>query len=109
MRAFPSITGRAPYGPMLPSPRTAEPSETIAMLFFLIDINRASSGCLARCIAAAPTPGVYQSEKSFFPVNFTLALVSIRAPCLLNIEIIFFVFVSIVGRVYYKSELRRHY
>src|SRR3989344_2890042 len=81
---------------MWPRPSTAEPSEITATLFFFIDIVRVCSGCFASQSDAAPTPGVYQSEKSFFPASFTRALVSMRAPCLLNASIIFFVFVSIV-------------
>ena len=31
--AFPSITGMAAFGPMFPSPRTADPSDTTAIVF----------------------------------------------------------------------------
>src|SRR3989344_4446949 len=75
---------------MFPRPSTAEPSETIATLFRLIDILRASLGCFARYVEATPTPGVYQSEKSFLPRNFTRVFVSMRAPCFLKAARIFF-------------------
>jgi len=91
---------------MLPSPSTAEPSDTTATLFFLTDIFRVSSGCFARCIDATATPGVYQSEKSFFSVSFTRAFVSTRAPCLLNAASIFFDFVSIEKTVYTQRLFR---
>src|SRR3989344_4579029 len=75
---------------MLPRPKTAEPSETMATEFFFTDICRASSGLFARWSAATPTPGVYQSEKSPFFESFTRAAVSTSAPCFLNAAMIFF-------------------
>ena len=42
--ALPSITGSAAFGPMLPSPSTADPSVTTAMLLRLMVSRRASSG-----------------------------------------------------------------
>ena len=56
--ALPSITGSAAFGPMLPSPSTAEPSVTTAMLLRLIVSRRASSGFFAMARQTRATPGV---------------------------------------------------
>ncbi len=56
--ALPSITGSAAPGPMLPSPRTAEPSVTTATELPLMVRVRTSSGFLARAMLTRPTPGV---------------------------------------------------
>ena len=56
--ALPSITGSAAFGPMLPSPSTAEPSVTTAMLFRFTVSRRASSGFLAIARQTRATPGV---------------------------------------------------
>ena len=56
--ALPSITGNAAFGPMLPSPSTAEPSVITATLFRLIVSRRASSGLLAMAMQTRATPGV---------------------------------------------------
>ena len=56
--AFPSITGNAAAGPMLPSPSTAEPSVTTATVFRLIVSRRASSGFFAIARHTRATPGV---------------------------------------------------
>ena len=56
--ALPSITGSAAFGPMLPSPSTAEPSVTTATLLRLIVSRRASSGLAAIARQTRATPGV---------------------------------------------------
>ena len=56
--AFPSITGSAASGPMLPSPRTAEPSVTTATVLRLIVSRRASAGFSAIAVQTRATPGV---------------------------------------------------
>ena len=55
--ALPSITGSAAFGPMLPSPSTAEPSVTTATLLRLIVSRRASSGLSAIARQTRATPG----------------------------------------------------
>ena len=62
--ALPSITGKAASGPMLPRPRTAEPSVTTAMVFRLMVRRRASLGSLTMASQIRATPGVYISDKS---------------------------------------------
>ena len=56
--AFPSITGKAAAGPMLPRPSTAEPSVTTATVFRLIVNRRASAGFSAIARQTRATPGV---------------------------------------------------
>ena len=56
--ALPSITGMAAYGPMLPSPSTAEPSVTTATEFRLTVRRRTSSGLRAMAMETRATPGV---------------------------------------------------
>ena len=56
--ALPSITGRAAAGPMLPRPRTAEPSVTTATVFRLMVSRRASEGLFAIAMQTRATPGV---------------------------------------------------
>ncbi len=56
--ALPSITGSAAFGPMLPRPRTAEPSVTTATELRLMVRRRASSGFSAMAMQTRATPGV---------------------------------------------------
>ena len=56
--ALPSITGIAAPGPMLPRPRTAEPSVTTATELPLMVSLRTSSGLSWIAIDTRPTPGV---------------------------------------------------
>ncbi len=56
--AFPSRTGRAASGPMLPKPSTAEPSEMIATEFFLNVKVLALFLLRAIALETAATPGV---------------------------------------------------
>ena len=56
--AFPSITGSAAAGPMLPRPSTADPSVTTATVLRLIVSRRASSGFFAIARQIRATPGV---------------------------------------------------
>jgi hypothetical protein len=59
--AFPSMTGMAASGPMLPSPSTAVPSETTATVFCLIvRFMRVGSSAIASEMRA--TPGCTPSE-----------------------------------------------
>jgi hypothetical protein len=59
--ALPSITGSAAFGPMLPRPRTAEPSVTTATLLRLIVSRRASSGLARSPGQTARHPGCRSS------------------------------------------------
>jgi hypothetical protein len=56
--AFPSITGIAASGPMLPRPSTAEPSETTATVFFLIVYWNAFERSAWMSWQTRATPGV---------------------------------------------------
>ena len=56
--ALPSITGRAPAGPMSPRPSTAVPSVTMATVFFLIVSSWASAGRCSIAVHTRATPGV---------------------------------------------------
>ena len=56
--ALPSITGSAAYGPMLPRPRTADPSVTTATVLRLMVRRRTSSGFFAMARQTRATPGV---------------------------------------------------
>ena len=56
--ALPSITGRAPSGPMSPSPRTAVPSLTTATVFCLIVSDQTFEGSAAIADETRATPGV---------------------------------------------------
>ena len=56
--ALPSITGNAASGPMLPRPRTAEPSVTTATVLRLMVSFRAADGSLAMAMEIRATPGV---------------------------------------------------
>ena len=85
--ALPSITGIAASGPMLPSPSTAEPSETTATVLRLIVRRRASdlSAAIARQIRA--TPGVYARERSSRVFSGTFDLISSLPPrCKRNVR-----------------------
>jgi hypothetical protein len=85
--ALPSMTGSAAYGPMLPSPSTAEPSVITATLFRLMVRRRASSGCLAMAKATRATPGVYAMDRSSRLRNGTFGWVSILPPrCSRNVR-----------------------
>ena len=55
---LPSITGIAASGPMLPSPSTAEPSETTATVFFLIVYSKALLRSAWMSMQTRATPGV---------------------------------------------------
>ena len=77
--ALPSMTSMAARGPILPSPRTALPSDTTAMVLDLIVYKYAASGSFAITLHGSATPGVGQSQKSswmppllliLFPVSF---------------------------------------
>ena len=56
--ALPSMTGSAAAGPMLPRPRTAEPSVTTAIVLRLMVRFRAASGFSAMARQTRATPGV---------------------------------------------------
>ena len=56
--AFPSITGMAALAPILPSPSTALPSETTAIVLDLIVYLYAASGSCAITLQGSATPGV---------------------------------------------------
>ena len=56
--ALPSITGNAAAGPILPKPKTAEPSVTTATVFRLIVKRRASAGSSTIAWQMRATPGV---------------------------------------------------
>ncbi len=62
--AFPSITGIAANGPILPNPSTAVPSETIATVFFLIVRSWDLSGSSKIALHIRATPGVYAIDRS---------------------------------------------
>ncbi len=55
---LPSMTGSAAAGPMLPRPRTADPSVTTATEFRFTVSRRASSGFAAIASHTRATPGV---------------------------------------------------
>ena len=57
-QALPSMTGRAPAGPMSPRPSTAVPSETTATTRGAQVNRRASSGSAAIALDTRATPGV---------------------------------------------------
>src|SRR3989344_980276 len=92
---------------MFPRPRTAEPSETTATEFFFTLIRRASSWCSERYEAAVPTPGVYQSEKSSLERSAARPFISIRGPCFLYAESIFFASESIWSGEYTPCKIIR--
>ena len=86
-RAFPSITGSAAFGPMFPSPKTAEPSViTATVLRRMVKVNEASgSAWIALQILA--TPGVYAMERSSRVFTGTFELTSILPPrCIKNVR-----------------------
>jgi hypothetical protein len=60
--ALPSMTGRAAYGPTLPSPSTAEPSVITATELRLIESRRASPGLRASSWDTRHTGGVDQGK-----------------------------------------------
>ena len=78
--AFPSITGIAAAGPMLPSPSTADPSVTTATVFRLIVSRRASAGFSAIAIQSRATPGVYARDRSSRCFSGTFGTTSIFPP-----------------------------
>ena len=61
---FPSITGSPAAGPMSPSPRTAVPSETTAIVFPFHVYLYTSSAFLWIALHGSATPGVYAADKS---------------------------------------------
>ena len=93
--ALPSMTGRAASGPILPRPRTAEPSETTATLFALQVRSYAFVLSLAISRQTAATPGVYAVERSsfvaratfevteIFPLYFALCSIAFWANCMM--------------------------
>ena len=84
-RAFPSITGSAASGPMLPSPSTADPSVTTATLFCRIVSRQTLSGSSAIAREMRATPGVYTSDRSSRVRTLTRPFVSILPPrCIRN-------------------------
>jgi hypothetical protein len=85
--AFPSITGRAAPGPMLPSPSTAEPSVTTATELPLTVRRVTSSGLAAIASETRPTPGVYAMERSSRVFNGTRDSTEIFPPrCSRNVR-----------------------
>ena len=62
--AFPSITGIAASGPILPRPSTALPSETTATVLDLIVYVYAASLSPAMTLQGSATPGVYARARS---------------------------------------------
>ena len=56
--ALPSMTGMAPLGPILPSPRTAEPSDITATRLLVQVYTGISDGSSAIALDTAATPGV---------------------------------------------------
>ncbi len=62
--AFPSMTGRAAWGPRLPSPSTAEPSVTTATVLPLVVSFATSAGRSAMARHTRATPGVYAMDRS---------------------------------------------
>ena len=52
------MTGSAPSGPMLPRPRTADPSVTTATVLRLMVRRLASAGFSAMAMQTLATPGV---------------------------------------------------
>ena len=62
--ALPSITGRAPSGPISPSPSTAVPSLTTATMFCFTVRFQTFAGSSATAIETRATPGVYAIERS---------------------------------------------
>ncbi len=75
--AFPSITGIAAFGPISPSPNTAEPSETTATIFarFVYLLPRETSRAISKHTPA--TPGVYAVERSKSEETGTLEFIEI--------------------------------
>ena len=61
--ALPSITGIEAAAPILPKPKTAEPSVTIATQLLLIVYSQTFSGSLAISKQGAATPGEYTKER----------------------------------------------
>ena len=61
---FPSMTGFAAIGPMLPKPSTAVPFDTTATRFPRAVYLNTSSGVLWISRQGAATPGVYARERS---------------------------------------------
>ncbi len=85
--ALPSITGSAAPGPMLPRPRTAEPSVTTATVLPLMVSREMSSGCSASAMLTRPTPGVYAIDRSSRVRSGTLEVTSILPPrCSRNVR-----------------------
>ncbi len=78
--ALPSITGIAASGPMSPRPRTAEPSDTTATVFFLIVRSKAFERSLAISVQTRATPGVYAIERSSRVFSGYLLVCSILPP-----------------------------
>src|SRR4051812_13952400 len=85
--ALPSITGIAAAGPMLPRPRTAEPSLTTATVLRLMVSRRASAGFSAIAMQTRATPGVYARDSSSRLRSATLEETSILPPrCSRNVR-----------------------
>ena len=79
-RALPSMTGSDAAAPMFPSPRTAEPSVTIATVFARIVSRQARSGSSAIARHTRATPGVYTSDRSSRVRRGTRPFTSILPP-----------------------------
>ena len=62
--ALPSITGIAACAPIFPSPRTALPSETTAIVLAFIVYLYAASLSFAITLQGSATPGVYARARS---------------------------------------------
>ena len=74
------MTGSAAAGPMLPSPKTAEPSVTTATVLRLIVKRRASLGSSKIAIQIRATPGVYARDRSSRVRKGTFGLTSSLPP-----------------------------
>ena len=80
--ALPSITGMAAYGPILPSPSTALPSETTATVLDLIVYLYACSLSFAMTLHGSATPGVYaRARSSLVRIAHLLTVSSLPCHC----------------------------
>ena len=85
--ALPSMTGRLASGPMLPSPSTAVPSVTTAIVLRLMVRRRASSGWAAMASQTRATPGVYAIDRSSRLRSGTLdSIESLPPMCMRNVR-----------------------
>ena len=85
--ALPSITGIAASGPMSPRPRTAEPSETMATVFFLMVRSWARRGSSWMAMQIRATPGVYAIDRSCMSLTGASGSTSILPPsCMWNVR-----------------------